>query len=429
MFSKRNMLAVILGGLLYAGLTQSASAVASTVVVTPGNMATSFADVIATPTKWFVYNDETDAIDNSLGSFVSGPVGVPFGTESMQIGVSGTQRRNLATYQFSGTPLGDITELSFYTYNPSAGNPGSVNRSAYLNFNVDFNGTDTWQRRLVFVPSMNGTVTQNMWQKWDALQSGSAQWLYSGATWPVTGGAGSTPKSWSQILTDYPGARIRVTDSFLGLRVGEPYPDGYTENLDGFTLATSAKSTTFDFDAVAETTPPTSQSQCKNDGWKLFNNPAFASKKACEKYVKDHKKDGKAEGNLRMSDPKQQIKFHVSEADAKKDHHEDNGSNRVEYWNYDYPGTLHYKTQALCTTVDKTSKSVRFMFQIPAGWPGLTGLYIVAYAQENPVKHAKDIYGHATTADMSIAQGWCENGIGFTPSMYTVTKGELEIEN
>ena len=175
MFSKRNILALILGGLFYSSLAQPASAVASTVVVTPGDMATSFADVIATPTKWFLYNDETDAIDNSLGSFVSGPAGVPFGTESIQIGVSGTQRRNLATYQFSGTPLGDITELSFYTYNPSAGNPGSVSRSGYLNFNVDFNGTDTWQRRLVFVPSMNGTVTQNMWQKWDALQSGTAQ--------------------------------------------------------------------------------------------------------------------------------------------------------------------------------------------------------------------------------------------------------------
>ncbi|MGB4965537.1 MAG: hypothetical protein WBO77_00290, partial [Microgenomates group bacterium] len=296
MFSKKNILSLILGGLLYSGLTQSALAVASTVVVTPGDMATSFADVIATPTKWFLYNDETDVIDNSLGSFVSGPVGVPFGTESVQIQVLGTQRRNLATYQFSGTPLGDITELSFYTYNPSAGNPGSINRSGYLNFNVDFNGTDTWQRRLVFVPSLNGTVTQNTWQKWDALQSGSAQWLYSGATWPVTGEPGTTSKTWTQILSDYPGIRIRVTDSFLGLRVGEPYPDGYTENLDGFTFATSAKSTTFDFDALAEITPPTSQSQCKNDGWKLFNNPAFVSKKACEKYVKDHKKDGKAEG-------------------------------------------------------------------------------------------------------------------------------------
>jgi uncharacterized protein (DUF2141 family) len=155
--------------------------------------------------------------------------------------------------------LGDITVLKFSTYNPSAGNGGSANRSAYLNFNVDFDGSDTWQGRLAFVPNQNGMVTQDSWKEWDALQGGNAKYSYSRGTWPIpTSGPdaglstpGSTLKTWNQILADYPGIRIRVTDSWLGLRVGEPYPDGYTENLDKFVFGTANGITTFDFDPAA----------------------------------------------------------------------------------------------------------------------------------------------------------------------------------
>lgn len=228
----------------------------SVTIVTPGDMATSIADVVSDPTKWFFYNDETDVIDNSLGSFAIGPSTPPEGNGSVEISVSGTQRRNLATYQFSGTVLEDITELKFSTYNPSTGNGGSVNRSGYLNFNVDFDGSDTWQRRLVYVPSQNGTVIQDSWQEWDAIDGGNAKWLYSGPTWPVTGEPGTTFKTWSQILANYPGVRMRVTDSWLGIRVGEPYADGYTENIDGFKLGTADGTKTFDFELNAPTPTP-----------------------------------------------------------------------------------------------------------------------------------------------------------------------------
>ena len=203
--------------------------------------------------NWLFYNDETDVIDNTLGSFVPGPATTPLGAGSAQISVSGTQRRNLATYQFSGTPLASITTLKFSTYNPSAGNGGSANRSGYLHFNVDFNGSDTFQRRLVFVPSSNGTVIQNSWQEWDAINGGNALWSYSGATWPVTGQPGTTLKTWNQILADYPGVRIRVTDAFVGIRVGEPYANGYTENIDAFKFGTGAGTTYFDFEPAAVT--------------------------------------------------------------------------------------------------------------------------------------------------------------------------------
>jgi hypothetical protein len=280
-FSRSSLLAVGIIALAVA-LSGVALASAQTVVVTPNDTAKSFADVAADPSKWFFFNDENNTIDDTLGSFVPGPAIAPGGQGSVQISVTGTQRRNLATYQFSGTPLADITELKFSTYNPSAGNGGAADRSAYLNFNVDFNGSDTWQRRLVFVPRNNGTVVQDAWQEWDAIDGGNALWSYSGPTWPVTGEPGTTLKTWSQILADYPGVRVRVTDSWLGLRVGEPYANGYTENIDLFVFGTADGTTTFDFEPLVG--PPASKDACKKDGWKTFNNPVFKNQGQCVSY-------------------------------------------------------------------------------------------------------------------------------------------------
>lgn len=255
-------------------------------VVTPNDMATSFADVTSDPSLWFFYNDETDTIDNLLGSFVNGPDTAPAGNGGVEISVSGNQRRNLATYQFSGTPLSDITVMSFSTYNPSAGNGGSATRSGYLNFNVDFNGTDSWQRRLVYVPSINGAVTQDTWQEWNTIAGGEALWTWSGyfsngGMWPD--GNTSQYRKWSDIVAAFPSSRVRVTDSWLGVRVGEPYANGYTENIDAFKFGTSAGTTVFDFEPLVG--PPTDKNECKKGGWEMFNNPSFKNQGDCVSYV------------------------------------------------------------------------------------------------------------------------------------------------
>lgn len=226
--------------------------------------------------NWLFYNDENDTVDNTLGTFVYGPGTAPMGTGGVRISVSGTQRRNLATYQFSGTPLANITTLRFSTYNPSAGNGGSAARSGYLQFNVDFNGSDTWQRRLVYLPGDNGAIVQNSWQEWDAVNSGNAVWRYSGGNFPAPNP--SATKTWAQILADYPGVRIRVTDSFLGIRVGEPYADGYTENIDAFKFGTSAGTTFFNFDpAPATLLVDDDAAQCPTAGYATIQAAANAA--------------------------------------------------------------------------------------------------------------------------------------------------------
>ena len=244
-------------------------------VVTFDELAASLSDLLEKPTSWLFYNDNTEAVE-VLGSIVPGPSPTPSGLGSVVISAKNTERPNLATYRFSGTPLASITALAFSTYNPSAGNGGAANRAAYLQFNVDFNGSDTWQRRLVYVPRNNGTVVQNQWQEWDAIQGGAAKWSLSGGTWPGTATPGSTLKTWNQILTDYPGVRIRVSDSFLGLRVGEPYPNGYTEYIDKFVFGTTAGTTTFDFEPAKET--------CMKGGWQQSADPAFPNQGACIQY-------------------------------------------------------------------------------------------------------------------------------------------------
>jgi hypothetical protein len=217
---------------------------------------------------WFFYNDVNDTIDNTIGSFVFSQYGPgpfydncapsatcqtpPLGLGSVQISTVLNRRPNLATYQFGGISLVDITTLAFSTYNPSAGNKGSSNRSGYLHFNVDFTGNSTnFQRRLVYVPQNNGAVTQDNWKEWDAINGGGAMWNYSGPTWPAPCAApGSSLKTWAQILACYPNARVLPGDSFLGIRVGEPYPDGYTENIDAFKFGTAKGLLTFDFEPV-----------------------------------------------------------------------------------------------------------------------------------------------------------------------------------
>lgn len=235
--------------------------------------------------SWLFYDDNTDKVDPTLGSFVSGPGTTPLGTGSAQISSASPDRRNLATYQFSGTPLANITTMKFSTYNPSAGNGGSANRSGYITFNVDFNGSDTFQRRLNYVPSQNGTVIQNTWQEWDAINGGNAMWSYSGATWPAAfgscpggGEAGTTLKSWSQVLCQYTGVRIRVTDSFFGIRVGEPYPGGYTENIDAVKFGTAAATTQFDFDpATTQTVTPAASPNAFDNDYTRINNAVQAA--------------------------------------------------------------------------------------------------------------------------------------------------------
>lgn len=237
-----------------------------TIVVHPWNLDTTSSnplDVIAAGlNKWFMYNDTNDTVDNTLGSFIVGPAPAPAGAGSVQfaLGASPFDRKNIATYQFSGTVLTTITEMSYSAYSHSG--VAGPTESPYFNFNVDFTGTSgSWQKRLVYVPSVNGVVPQDAWNTFDVINGGNALWTWSGYAangnkWPD--GNTSQYRTWNAIKTAFPGARVLPSGGWLGVRVGEPGPTGYVGNVDKFVIGiqsgTTIHTTTYDFEP--DTTAP-----------------------------------------------------------------------------------------------------------------------------------------------------------------------------
>jgi hypothetical protein len=81
--------------------------------------------------------------------------------------------------------------------------------------------------------------------------------------------------------------RVRVTDPWLGMRVGEPYNNGFTGHVDAFTIGAAAGTTVFDFDCSGANAPTTRQ-PCMNDGWRALTFPdgsAFPNQGQCIQFV------------------------------------------------------------------------------------------------------------------------------------------------
>ncbi|MGD9580969.1 MAG: peptidoglycan-binding protein, partial [Vampirovibrionia bacterium] len=286
------------------------------IVVKSADLANNITDVVSDITKWFFYNDETGSIDgveginNNLGIFVNGPDTAPLGDGSAQISVPNegslphNVRRNIATYQFSDVKLSDITELSFSTYSQLAGDGanGLSERAPYLNFNVDFDNSDNWQNRLIFVPGQNGVVTSDTWQTWDTINDGNALWTWSkfvnnGNKWPDNNT--NQYRTWNDIISSFPNIQTRSTDSWFGFRVGEPYADGFTGNVDNFVIGikngldTTIK--TFDFEPTAEKTiekVSRSRSSGSYIGASLLGGQVLGAETTCGIYVDKFLKKG-----------------------------------------------------------------------------------------------------------------------------------------
>jgi predicted ribosomally synthesized peptide with SipW-like signal peptide len=215
------------------------------VIVEADDLAESIQELALSPQSWLFHNDSNNttfvmalnqfASTGGVNNIVPGPDSVgaarmvlDTGTDPLYSGANiGNPRYNIATYKYKDVKLVDIDSLSYRIYDAS---PSSL--TPYLHFNVDFNNSDTWQRRLVQVPT---GVVANTWTTVDAL---AGSWTYSGPTWPaglvdVTGTTpGTTARTWAQILANYPNAETRSTDSFFGIRVGHPGPIGEESYVD-----------------------------------------------------------------------------------------------------------------------------------------------------------------------------------------------------
>jgi predicted ribosomally synthesized peptide with SipW-like signal peptide len=198
----------------------------------PENPAIENRPAAALSGKWFFYNDKpleegVMTINQFAGSTGANEIVAGPGSEGaayMKLHNDVDARYNIATYQFSSTTLSSIGSLKYRVYDES---PSS--QTPFLNFNVSFDGADTWQKRLVQVPA---GVTPDTWTEVDAL---AGMWSWSGYAangnkWPDNNT--NEFRTWNDIKAAFPNASIRKTDSFFGVRVGHPGPIGEESYVD-----------------------------------------------------------------------------------------------------------------------------------------------------------------------------------------------------
>lgn len=156
---------------------------------------------------------------------------------------------------------------------------------------------------------------------------------------------------------------------------------------------------------------------CKNNGWKtLFSAQNFKNQGACVSFFANNK-NPKAWGDIKMGGvgAQQRMIFVAVDGGA-------TDTGMVEYWNYDYPGPLHYTAPVTCASIDKNTKEGRFMFQIPSNWPGLTDLYVISSVKDGVI----DTYAHTSDWNENTARTICSDGGSF--ASYNVTSGDLIIK-
>lgn len=220
-------------GRKYSFVANGYSVTTTSVVVSPQNM------------NGWVFTQETVT---GAGNFETGPAVPPSGTGSAQFIVDSTGSELLATAQYQGTKLSDITALSYSTYRTS----GNDNHAVSLQFNIDSDLSDdngNWQGTLIFEPNYSDEVESGQWQTWNAMSQG--KWWAT--TSPISGKCSeANPCSWSELLGGFPQIGIHATLGGIGFKAGEGWADGFEGNVDNFLIGVNGITTKFDFEPIQQ---------------------------------------------------------------------------------------------------------------------------------------------------------------------------------
>ncbi len=199
---------------------------------------------------WYFYNDSTDVPNTTE---VAGEYAITTDPTNASVGAlkfDSSDKMDIATNLYAGTKLNDIAAIGYDSYNGAAGSAHT-----YIQFNVSFDGTSTWQNRLTYIP----TSSVGAWQSNEGVQSGAGLWEWSKMT---SGGASAWPdgvtdkyRTWNDILASFPDAKIQ--DGTAGQLVVRSEHD--TQNyIDHVYLATASSNVHYDFEyatAAAPTAP------------------------------------------------------------------------------------------------------------------------------------------------------------------------------
>lgn len=246
--------AIAFGLLLALALSATTASAApttttTTVVVTGSNISSGTGT--ASDTGWFT-GDTRAGGDVSL---VTGPSPTPLGTGSLHITTtdqngSSQAKAQLFNYSYEGTPLADITAMSYSEYRSSASTNSAVQHVG-LNIEVDYTGNGSYTT-LVFEPVYQSggaaALHDDTWQTWDAFNGGNAIW-WSSHPIPGVPQAFDSYVKWSDILAANPNANIV---GGIGFNNGSGWAGVSDENADALTIGVNGSTTTYDF----EKTPP-----------------------------------------------------------------------------------------------------------------------------------------------------------------------------
>lgn len=202
----------------------------------------------STPT-WGFFTENT--VGGQTGSYSAGPASPPLGTGSAQIGLTAANEgMALGTLGFAGTPLKNLTDLSYSS--SQSGTPQAIS----LQFDINYHGTGdlAYAGRLVFEPFLSQTVIPNAWQSWNALDG---NWWASRTGTPGSAGlcAHGSPCTCAQVMTNWPDATIRSTVLF---KAGSGWTS-FSGAVDALSIGVddglgNVTNTTFDFEPTPQCT-------------------------------------------------------------------------------------------------------------------------------------------------------------------------------
>lgn len=220
----------------------------TTIIVDGGNSDWGFLLETGTPTGFFAVGPDTPP---------AGTGSALLRTDESADGIA------IISQELAGTPLADFLTLSYWTYTDSQP------QASTLQFSIDYDATDgdvSWQGRLVYEPSNNGTVLDGAWQQWDTL---AGNWWASGEP-GKTACPQATPCSWADVKTTFPNAAIHALPlaQFLA-KSGSGWSGTNNTYTDAIEVETSgagapAVNVLFDFESASA---QINTSQLSENGW------------------------------------------------------------------------------------------------------------------------------------------------------------------
>lgn len=261
----------------------------ATVVVLPTDAANQFTE------GWLGYGDRPAAAGEASIGTAPGPQILGVGSLRISNTAFGWEVAAPTSPAVpAGTPLSDITALTYATYTPS-GQPGITVQHVSLQFTVDYDlldGFEGFQGRLTYEPYHCNAVPSDTWSTWDTLEDGNGGGCWWGTGTPRVGGTAvaqqcpqSNPCTWAEVQTAYPNAGFHPTNAAQGiiLKVGSAWTG--TFYTDALVVGINGSTTTYDFEPYRVAT---TRDDCKDSGWqevRRADGSAFRNQGQCIQYV------------------------------------------------------------------------------------------------------------------------------------------------